>query len=63
MGTFGSWMEREFQSSDVILLAVLALIFGLSFAWGREVPFVQDLLKMVLGGALVYIQKDAERGR
>lgn len=63
MGTFGSWLEREFQSSDVILLAVLALIFGLAFAWGREVPFVQDLLKMVLGGALVYIQKDAERGR
>lgn len=63
MGTFGSWLEREFQSSDVILLAVLVLIFGLAFAWGREVPFVQDLLKMVLGGALVYIQKDAERGR
>ena len=63
MGTFGSWLEREFQSSDVILLAVLVLISGLSFAWGREVPFVQDLLKMVLGGALVYIQKDAERGR
>ena len=63
MGTFGSWLEREFQSSDVILLAVLVLISGLAFAWGREVPFVQDLLKMVLGGALVYIQKDAERGR
>lgn len=63
MGTFGSWLEREFQSSDMILLAVLVLIFGLALAWGREVPFVQDLLKMVLGGALVYIQKDAERGR
>lgn len=63
MGTLREWAEKEFQSSDVILLVMLVLIFGLAMAWGKENVFVQDLIKMAMGGALVYIQKDAERGR
>jgi len=63
MGTLREWAEREFQSSDIILLGLLVFLFGLALAWGKESAFVQDLVKMVMGGALVYIQKDAERGR
>lgn len=63
MGTLREWAEKEFQSSDVILLAILVLIFGLALAWGKDNVFVQDLIKMAMGGALAYIQKDAERGR
>ena len=36
---------------------------GLPHASQLALQNCQDLLKMVLGGALVYIQKDAERGR
>ena len=63
MGTLKEWAEKEFQSSDVILIALLVLIFGLALAWGKDNVFVQDLIKMAMGGAMVYIQKDAERGR
>jgi hypothetical protein len=63
VGTLREWAEKEFQSSDVILLAILVLIFGLALAWGKDNVFVQDLIKMAMGGALAYIQKDAERGR
>lgn len=63
MGTLREWAEKEFQSSDVILLAILVLIFGLALAWGKDNVFVQDLIKMAMGGAMVYIQKDSERGR
>jgi len=63
MGTLREWAEREFQSSDIILLGLLVFLFGLALAWGKENTFIQDLVKMVIGGALVYIQKDAERGR
>lgn len=63
MGTLREWAEREFQSSDIILLGLLVFLFGLALAWGKENTFIQDLVKMVVGGALVYIQKDAERGR
>lgn len=63
MGTLREWAEREFQSSDVILVVLLVLIFGLAMFWGEDNLFIQDLVKMAMGGALVYIQKDADRGR
>jgi len=63
VGTLKEWAEKEFQSSDVILMVLLVLIFGLALAWGKDNIFVQDLIRMAMGGALVYIQKDAERGR
>lgn len=63
MGTLREWAEKEFQSSDVILVVLLVLIFGLAMSWGKDNLFVQDLVKMAMGGALVYLQKDADRGR
>lgn len=55
------WFWGEFQSSDILLMGLLVFLLGLAMVFGPDNEFLQDLIKMAMGGILVYLQKDAER--